>query len=213
MAATGSNEFSSRSHCLIQIGLERRSRSRTLCEQVLRAKLCMVDLAGSERAAVSENRGIRMQEGANINRSLLALGNCINMLSDVRKKGSFIPYRDSKLTRLLKDSLGGNTQTIMLACIAPTYLTAEETVNTLKYANRARRIQRDIVQNVSEVDVHVSLYREIINSLRAEIDMLKRQLSEKTTTLVPEEDKQELANRVFANLEENWEIQQSLKDL
>ena len=66
-------------------------------------------MAGSERAAVSENRGLRMQEGANINRSLLALGNCINILSDHRKRGAFVPYRDSKMTRLLKDSLGGNT--------------------------------------------------------------------------------------------------------
>jgi kinesin family member 18/19 len=73
------------------------------------SKLCLVDLAGSERAAVTENRGIRLQEGANINRSLLALGNCINILGDTSKKGAFVPYRDSKLTRLLKDSLGGNT--------------------------------------------------------------------------------------------------------
>lgn len=75
-----------------------------------------------------------MQEGANINRSLLALGNCINILSDSRKKGAFVPYRDSKMTRLLKESLGGNTKTIMIACIAPTLNTYEETVNTLKYA-------------------------------------------------------------------------------
>lgn len=68
----------------------------------------MIDLAGSERAAVSDNRGIRMVEGSKINRSLLALGNCINILSDARKQGAYVPYRDSKLTRLLKDSLGGN---------------------------------------------------------------------------------------------------------
>ncbi len=78
------------------------------------SKLCLIDLAGSERAAVSDNKGIRMMEGANINRSLLALGNCINILSDPKKKGAFVPYRDSKLTRLLKDSLGGNTKTIMI---------------------------------------------------------------------------------------------------
>lgn len=76
-----------------------------------------MDLAGSERAASTENRGVRLAEGANINRSLLALGNCINMLADQNKRGSFVPYRDSKLTRLLKDSLGGNTKAIMIACV------------------------------------------------------------------------------------------------
>lgn len=79
-----------------------------------------------------------MVEGANINKSLLALGNCINILSDKAKVGSFVPYRDSKLTRLLKDSLGGNTKTIMIACVSPCYTAYEETVNTLKYASRAR---------------------------------------------------------------------------
>ncbi len=101
----------------------------------------MIDLAGSERAAVTENRGQRMIEGANINKSLLALGNCINILSDRSKpSGSFVPYRDSKLTRLLKDSLGGNTKTLMIACISPSCLAYDETVNTLKYASRARNI-------------------------------------------------------------------------
>lgn len=81
-----------------------------------------------------------MLEGANINRSLLSLGNCINILSDPNKKGAFVPYRDSKLTRLLKDSLGGNTKTIMIACISPSYIAYEETINTLKYASRAKKI-------------------------------------------------------------------------
>ena len=90
------------------------------------AKLQIVDLAGSERAQASENRGQRMIEGANINKSLLALGNCINALTQDNGKKSgalggatgFVCYRDSKLTRLLKDSLGGNTKTVMLACIS-----------------------------------------------------------------------------------------------
>ena len=89
-----------------------------------------------------------MIEGANINKSLLALGNCINILSDAKKKGSFVPYRDSKLTRLLKDSLGGNTKSIMIACISPSFLSYEETVNTLKYASRARNIQKKVLANV-----------------------------------------------------------------
>jgi kinesin family protein 18/19 len=106
------------------------------------SKLSLIDLAGSERGASTSNRGARMIEGANINRSLLALGNCINILSDKYKNGSFVPYRDSKLTRLLKDSLGGNTRTIMIACVSPSHLYYEETNNTLKYASRARNIKK-----------------------------------------------------------------------
>ena len=111
-------------------------------------KVSLVDLAGSERASVSENKGIRLQEGANINRSLLALGNCINVLAEAsknNKKVNFVPYRDSKLTRLLKDSLGGNTRTIMIGCVSPSVHCHEETINTLKYASRARAIKRRIV--------------------------------------------------------------------
>ena len=76
-------------------------------------------MAGSERGTVTENRGIRLREGAKINTSLLSLANCINALGDKRKKGTFVPYRDSKLTRMLKDSLGGNSRTIMIANISP----------------------------------------------------------------------------------------------
>jgi kinesin family member 18/19 len=88
-----------------------------------------------------------MQEGANINRSLLALGNCINFLADKRKT-QFVPYRDSKLTRILKDSLGGNTRTIMIGCVSPSFHCHEETLNTLKYASRARAIKKKIQQNL-----------------------------------------------------------------
>lgn len=96
---------------------------------------------------MSENKGLRLQEGANINRSLLALGNCINVLAESSKgkKASFIPYRDSKLTRLLKDSLGGNTRTIMIGCVSPSINCHEETINTLKYASRARAIKKRII--------------------------------------------------------------------
>jgi Kinesin-like protein len=178
MASTSANQFSSRSHAIIQLTIEKRNRAKDIVETYTQSKLCLVDLAGSERAATSENRGIRQVEGANINRSLLALGNCINILSDSHKKGAFVPYRDSKLTRMLKDSLGGNTRTIMVACISPSYLAYEETINTLKYASRARKIKKKINKNVKEVELHVSQYREIINSLKAEIEILKKQLQE-----------------------------------
>jgi len=110
------------------------------------SKLTLIDLAGSERAAGSSNKGIRLIEGANINRSLLALGNCINMLSSTSLKKGYIPYRDSKITRILKDSLGGNMITLMIACIAPTRLCLEESLNTIKYASRAMNIHHKITQ-------------------------------------------------------------------
>ena len=117
------------------------------------AKLQIVDLAGSERAQASDNRGQRMIEGANINKSLLALGNCINALSDKKtatNPNGFVGYRDSKLTRLLKDSLGGNTKTVMLSCISQFYSSYEETLNTLKYASRAKQIKNNVHCNYVE---------------------------------------------------------------
>ncbi len=156
--------------------MEGRERTRGIKDGVFYSKLQMIDLAGSERAAATENRGQRMVEGANINRSLLALGNCINILSDKGKVGSFVPYRDSKLTRLLKDSLGGNTKTIMIACISPSHLAFEETINTLKYASRARNIKRKLTKNVKEVEMHVSRYKEVIDSLKGEIEFLRGEL-------------------------------------
>lgn len=117
-----------------------------------------------------------MIEGANINKSLLALGNCINMLHENNSKGlsNYIPYRDSKLTRLLKDSLGGNCRTVMIANIAPSSSNYEDTHNTLKYANRAKNIKTNVQRNVLNVEYHVSQYTDIINQLKNEITSLKQ---------------------------------------
>jgi kinesin family protein 18/19 len=114
---TQANETSSRSHAILQICVEHRERLEAEQTEVIVGKLNLIDLAGSERASKTNNRGLRLIEGANINRSLLALGNCINALfeQNERKAKMFIPYRDSKLTRLLKDSLGGNCRTVMIA--------------------------------------------------------------------------------------------------
>ena len=127
----------------------------------------MIDLAGSERAAKTDNKGQRLTEGANINRSLLALGNCINALADKTKKASHVPYRDSKLTRLLKDSLGGNCLTAMISNVSPAHDQFEETLNTLKYANRAKNIKpRDgLVINVQ----HEAALHSEIEQLKAEL--------------------------------------------
>jgi kinesin family protein 18/19 len=145
-------------------------------ENIKVGKLSLIDLAGSERAANTQNRGARLVEGANINRSLLALGNCINALGEKGNKGNFVPYRDSKLTRLLKDSLGGNCRTVMIANISPAESSFEETLNTLKYANRAKNIKTQVKRNVLNVNYHISEYVELIKNLRGEIQVLKGQL-------------------------------------
>jgi hypothetical protein len=141
-------------------------------------KFSLIDLAGSERAANTHNRGLRLLEGANINRSLLALGNCITAL--VQGNGSFVPYRDSKLTRLLKDSLGGNCRTVMISCISPAAASFEETCNTLKYANRAKNIRTNITEaalNKVDVRVHAAEYESLISGLRNEVATLKHKLA------------------------------------
>jgi kinesin family protein 18/19 len=115
-------------------------------------------------------------EGANINRSLLALGNCINALGEKGNKGAYVPYRDSKLTRLLKDSLGGNCRTVMIANISPAHICIEDTTNTLKYANRAKNIKTTFTRNVLNVDHHIAQYTKIISALRSEITELTEKL-------------------------------------
>lgn len=174
--ATGANETSSRSHAVLQIIVEYKEKDSGVKSEVKIGKLSLIDLAGSERAARTGNRGLRMIEGANINKSLLALGNCINMLHENHSKGqsNYIPYRDSKLTRLLKDSLGGNCRTVMIANIGPSSANYEDTHNTLKYANRAKNIKTKVVRNVLNVEYHVSQYTDIINNLKGEISSLKQ---------------------------------------
>ena len=237
MASTSSNQFSSRSHAILILSIEKRNLLEP--SQIIFAKFCLVDLAGSERALISDVKGIRMTEGANINKSLLALGNCINILSDSNKKGAFVPYRDSKLTRLLKESLGGNTKTIMIACLSPSNLSYEETLNTLKYANRAKNIKRKVNKNIREIE-DVTEYKGIIETLKNEIDNLKEQLLQKNKASlasgISEEEgmmtlskKNELkgsvncldlgekiegiSQKIMGNLEENWEIKQSVLEL
>jgi hypothetical protein len=117
--------------------------------EVRRSKFHFVDLAGSERAKRTGAEGQRMKEGIDINKGLLALGNVISALGDDNKRGknTFIPYRDSKLTRILKDSLGGNSKTLMICCVSPSSLNFNESVNALRYANRARNIKNKPIVN------------------------------------------------------------------
>ncbi|KAI9143160.1 kinesin motor domain-containing protein, partial [Paraphysoderma sedebokerense] len=136
---TEANATSSRSHAVLQIVVRCRDRTANTTQQYTTATWNFIDLAGSERASHTKNKGDRLLEGANINRSLLALGNCINALCDDTKQ-QHIPYRDSKLTRLLKYSLHGNCKTVMICAVSPTSNYYEATEATLRYANRAKNI-------------------------------------------------------------------------
>lgn len=175
MSPTEANATSSRSHAVLQINVSSRDRNASVNEPHTMATLSIIDLAGSERASATKNRGERLLEGANINKSLLALGSCINALCDPRKR-NHVPYRNSKLTRLLKFSLGGNCRTVMIVCVSPSSAHFDETQNTLRYANRAKNIQTKVTKNVFNVNRHVKDYLKKIDEQRALIDeLLKKQ--------------------------------------
>ncbi|KAL1297965.1 hypothetical protein AAFC00_006473 [Neodothiora populina] len=174
---TEANATSSRSHAVLQINVSQRDRNAAISEPTTMATLSIIDLAGSERASATKNRGERLLEGANINKSLLALGSCINALCDPRKK-NHVPYRNSKLTRLLKFSLGGNCRTVMIVCVSPNSTHFDETQNTLRYANRAKNIQTKVMRNVYNVDRHVKDYLKKIDEQMARINELQAQQKE-----------------------------------
>ncbi|XP_059490928.1 kinesin-like protein KIF18B [Neocloeon triangulifer] len=171
---TDANKESSRSHAVFQVLVKMKKRSDTggRSGQVRCAKLSMIDLAGSERAAATTNNKCRFAEGANINKSLLALGNCINALADGLKH---VPFRNSKLTRLLKGSLGGNCQTVMIANVSPSSAVYEDTYNTLKYATRAKKIKNRVKKNLISVDITAAETARELDSAKAEIARLQAQ--------------------------------------
>ncbi|XP_018594880.2 kinesin-like protein KIF19 [Scleropages formosus] len=176
---TAANKTSSRSHAILQVTVKQKSRVKNINEEVRVGKLFMVDLAGTERAAQTQNRGMRMKEGAHINRSMLALANCINALSEKGGKGAqFVNYRDSKLTRLLKDALGGNSRTVMITHISPASTNFEESRNTLIYADKAKNIRTKVKRNLLNVSYHIAQYTSIIADLRKEIERLRAKIDE-----------------------------------
>ncbi|XP_066464005.1 kinesin-like protein KIF18B [Eleutherodactylus coqui] len=173
---TDANATSSRSHAVFQIYVKQQDRMASIIQDIRMAKMSLIDLAGSERASSTNAKGERLREGANINRSLLALINVINALADAKNKKTHIPYRDSKLTRLLKDSIGGNCRTVMIAAVSPSCLTYDDTYNTLKYANRAKDIKLALKSNVINLDCHISKYAAVCEELKAEVAELKAKL-------------------------------------
>ncbi|XP_002511996.3 kinesin-like protein KIN-8A isoform X1 [Ricinus communis] len=145
---TRANETSSRSHAILQVIVEYRVKDASMNIVNRVGKLSLIDLAGSERALATDQRTLRSLEGANINRSLLALSSCINALVEGKRH---IPYRNSKLTQLLKDSLGGTCNTIMIANISPSNLSFGETQNTLHWADRAKEIRTKACEANAEI--------------------------------------------------------------
>ncbi|KAI3991609.1 hypothetical protein MKX01_009651, partial [Papaver californicum] len=181
--STEANATSSRSHAVLEITIRRKHKNQYQ-NQVIRGKLALVDLAGSETASETNSGGQKLRDGANINRSLLALANCINALGKQHKKGlAYVPYRNSKLTRILKDSLSGNSQTVMIATVSPANSQYHHTVNTLKYADRAKEIKTHIQKNIGTVDTHVSDYQRMIDNLQIEVCRLRKELADKETQL------------------------------
>ncbi|KQS62414.1 uncharacterized protein Dere_GG22243, isoform C [Drosophila erecta] len=177
VAATNMNETSSRSHAVFTIFFTQRRHdlmTNLTTEKV--SKISLVDLAGSERADSTGAKGTRLKEGANINKSLTTLGKVISALAEVAskkkntKKADFIPYRDSALTWLLRENLGGNSKTAMIAAISPADINYDETLSTLRYADRAKQI---VCKAVVNEDANAKLIRELKEEIQKLRDLLK----------------------------------------
>ncbi|XP_032061898.1 kinesin-like protein KIF27 isoform X2 [Aythya fuligula] len=205
---TQMNEHSSRSHAIFTISICQKQSSESQKNsdpqdsswksvQMIASKFHFVDLAGSERVTKTGNTGERFKESIQINSGLLALGNVISALGDPKRKSVHIPYRDAKITRILKDSLGGNAKTVMITCISPSSSDFDESLNSLKYANRAKNIRNKPVVNynpdqdrIDEMELEIRLLREALqnqqvgnqcshdlNQERTRISLLEEQLT------------------------------------
>lgn len=175
VASTKMNATSSRSHALCVMKITGVLDDSTKFE----SKLTLVDLAGSERLKKTEAKGNRAQEGISINKGLFVLGQVVSALAEQRPKFKRKPpFRDSKLTRLLQDSLGGNSRTIMIACCSPADFNLEETVNTLRYATQARNIKNSATANVVQ-----SISQEEAMKLKRENELLKREVEDLQATI------------------------------
>ena len=171
VASTQMNQGSSRSHAVFTIVVECCSVDDRGEEHIRAGKLNLVDLAGSERQSKTGATGERLKEGTKINLSLSALGNVISALVD--GKSQHVPYRDSKLTRILQDSLGGNTKTVMCANAGPAGYNYDETLSTLRYANRAKNIKNKPVINEDPKDAMLREYQDEIAKLRERLSQMR----------------------------------------
>ncbi|XP_048360638.1 kinesin-like protein KIF27 isoform X3 [Sphaerodactylus townsendi] len=181
---TQMNEDSSRSHAVFTISICQQQQpvlnekdvdaaqySSWSSGQLIVSKFHFVDLAGSERVTKTGNTGERFKESVQINSGLLALGNVISALGDPKRKSAHVPYRDAKITRILKDSLGGNAKTLMITCISPSSSDFDESLNSIKYANRAKNIRNKPIVNynpdldrIDEMELEIKLLREALQN-------------------------------------------------
>ena len=219
-AATAMNARSSRSHAIFTLSIE--SRSKEDGKTLTVSKFHMVDLAGSERQKKTKAKGDRLKEGININMGLLSLGNVISALGEEnRGANSHIPYRDSKLTRLLQDSLGGNSHTLMIACVSPADSNLEETISTLRYADRARKIKNKPIINKDPRNEELTRLRSQVQSLQMQLcnggmvtsgatesASASKELIEENEVLKDENDK--LTNALQSAMEENSHMSEKL---
>ncbi|CAH2043360.1 unnamed protein product, partial [Iphiclides podalirius] len=236
VAATNMNETSSRSHAVFTIFFTQQRHDKTtnlMSEKV--SKISLVDLAGSERADSTGAKGTRLKEGANINKSLTTLGKVISALAEIAskskksKKADFIPYRDSVLTWLLRENLGGNSKTAMIAAISPADINYDETLSTLRYADRAKQIVCKAVVNedanaklIRELKEEILKLRELLKAegidveegeentsparKKSEETALSPKLSRAATTIAEEAvDQLQASEKLIAELNETWE--------
>ncbi|KAL1465583.1 hypothetical protein WDU94_005138, partial [Cyamophila willieti] len=235
VAATNMNETSSRSHAVFTIFFTQQAvddMTDLTTEKV--SKISLVDLAGSERADSTGAKGTRLKEGANINKSLTTLGKVISALAEIsavqhaskkKKKADFIPYRDSVLTWLLRENLGGNSKTAMIAAISPADINYDETLSTLRYADRAKQI---VCKAIVNEDANAKLIRELKEEIQRLRDLLKQEGIEvqegddgvrvmknedgdiqtvAPTSVIAEEavDQLQASEKLIAELNETWE--------
>ncbi|CAK1555892.1 unnamed protein product [Leptosia nina] len=233
VAATNMNETSSRSHAVFTIFFtqQRHDKITNLVSEKV-SKISLVDLAGSERADSTGAKGTRLKEGANINKSLTTLGKVISALAEIAskskksKKADFIPYRDSVLTWLLRENLGGNSKTAMIAAISPADINYDETLSTLRYADRAKQIVCKAVVNedanaklIRELKEEILKLRELLKAegidveeepspmrKKSEEEVLSPKLSRAATTIAEEAvDQLQASEKLIAELNETWE--------
>lgn len=216
IGSTEMNATSSRAHTIVtiefkQIMFDGKNKSEKT------SIINLVDLAGSERSSSTGATGDRLKEGANINKSLLILGNVINVLADKamgKKKDVLPPYRDSALTRILQNALGGNSKTVMVCALSPAMINFEETLSTLRYADRAKKIQNKAIINESEQDKMVRLLKEENLDLKKLIEDLQRKIG-LGGGIIQEEDKQaflELKEQYDANANMMADMQKTFEE-
>ncbi|XP_055799179.1 chromosome-associated kinesin KIF4-like isoform X1 [Salvelinus fontinalis] len=210
VGSTAMNAASSRSHAIFTITLEQR-RGADKSDNVV-SKLHLVDLAGSERQKKTKAEGDRLKEGISINRGLLSLGNVISALGDESKKGTFVPYRDSKLTRLLQDSLGGNSHTLMIACVSPADSNIEETINTLRYADRARKIKNKPVVNVDPRAAEMKRLKQQVQELQVMLLHARGGVAPVLSGTEPAENVSKILERTRALQVENNKLSRALSE-